>query len=359
MADRRSFLAGMLAAGLCPGPSWADVGSPAFLAAARIPEGSHALFGLTERGEITFRLPLPSRGHAAAAHPSSPEAVVFARRPGTFALVLDCRSGALRSRIETPAGRHFYGHGTFSSDGSLLFTTENDYSMARGVVGIWDASRGYVRTAEVLSGGTGPHDMILMPDGTTLAVANGGIDTHPDSGRAPLNLPTMSPNLSYLDLSGRIVDQFEPESALRKNSIRHLALAADETVCFAMQWQGDPLQRPPLLGIHRRGGQARFCSAPPRVHVRMKGYAGSIAAAKGGNLVAVTSPRGGVAQIFDVRRETYSGQYACPDICGVSRSGAGFAVTAGTGLIAGLNGNSEIWRRDAACQWDNHLVRVS
>ena len=359
MSDRRSFLAGMLAAGLCPSPTWADAGSPEFVAAARAPDGRHLLFGLSGRGEAVFRFPLPGRGHAAAAHPRRPESVVFARRPGTFAIVFDCRSGRPRFRLETPDGRHFYGHGTYSADGELLFTTENDYSSARGVIGVWDASGGYVRVGELPSGGIGPHDMDLMPDGRSLVVANGGIETHPLSGRARLNLATMSPNLSYIGLSGGITDQVELEPVHRRNSIRHLSVGRDGTVAFAMQWQGDPSRRPPLLGIHARGEPARLLAASPGDHARMQGYAGSIAMAESGRLVAITSPRGGVLQVFDAAAGACLRQFRSPDVCGVSRTETGFAFTTGTGVVAGIDGTAEVWRRERDCQWDNHLVRVS
>ena len=90
MTTRRSFLAGLLAAASAPSLSWADAGSPAYLAAAKEPSGTYALFGLAASGQDVFRIALPDRGHAAAAHPPAPEAVAFARRPGTFALVIDC-----------------------------------------------------------------------------------------------------------------------------------------------------------------------------------------------------------------------------------------------------------------------------
>ena len=38
-----------------------------------------------------------------------------------------------------------------------------------------------------------------MSDGRTIAVANGGIATHPDFDRVKLNLATMEPSLVRLD----------------------------------------------------------------------------------------------------------------------------------------------------------------
>ena len=81
MPTRRGFLAGLMASGLAPCASWADAGSPAFLAAAKVPSGAFALIGLSATGERLFEIPLPGRGHAAAAHPSRPLAP-HSRCPG-------------------------------------------------------------------------------------------------------------------------------------------------------------------------------------------------------------------------------------------------------------------------------------
>ena len=152
MATRRGFLAGLLAAGMAPRATWAGLGSPAFLSAGKAPDGSYLLAGLNAGGEILFRLPLPARGHAAAAHPHRAEAVAFARRPGRFADVIDCRDGGVRTRITPPDGHHFYGHGCFSPDGTRLFTTENDFENARGIIGVWEASAtGYRRIGHFAS----------------------------------------------------------------------------------------------------------------------------------------------------------------------------------------------------------------
>ena len=142
---RRAFLrgaAGLGTATLIPRIGWAAAGGAATI--WRRPgcrTGSFWLLGLTEAGAETFRLPLPDRGHAAAAHPQRPEAVAFARRPGTFALVIDCAEGREVARLHSPEDRHFYGHGAFTPDGRLLFTTENAIAEGTGRLGIWDARR--------------------------------------------------------------------------------------------------------------------------------------------------------------------------------------------------------------------------
>ncbi|MEM9756597.1 MAG: DUF1513 domain-containing protein, partial [Pseudomonadota bacterium] len=193
MPTRRRLLAGALAAAVAPRVAWAEVGDPRFVTAALGADGRFRLCGLTAAGAIAFEQNMPGRGHAAASHPVIAEAVVFARRPGTFALVLNCATGQVVAALTAPLSRHFYGHGAYSRDGSLLYTTENDLETLEGRIGIWD-TRQYLRVGEIASGGIGPHDMRRMPGTDTLVVANGGIATHPDSGRAKLNLPTMRAN---------------------------------------------------------------------------------------------------------------------------------------------------------------------
>lgn len=282
LTGRRQFLGGLLATGLIPKPTWADVGSPVFLSAAAKPDGSFVLCGIDARLQVSFQIPLPARGHAAAAHPRRPEAVAFARRPGTYAIVIDCITGQEKARLESRPGRHFYGHGTFSLDGSLLFTTENDYEAGRGRIGIWDARNGYTRIDEWGSGGVGPHDIKRLPGTDTLVVANGGIDTHPDTGRTKLNIATMAPKLAYID-EGAVVEMAKLPQEMHKNSIRHLAVSQLGAVAFGMQWQGDQTPQA-LVGTHQRGRAISLMTAPAEQVRHLDGYIGSVAYSADGGL---------------------------------------------------------------------------
>lgn len=356
MPSRRGFLAGLAASSLTPLRGWAAVGAPDYLAAALFPDGSYRLAGLVADGDILFSLPLPARGHAAAAHPHLAQAVAFARRPGTFAVVIDCTTGTEITRLNAPEGRHFYGHGVFSRDGTRLFTTENDYEAGEGIIGIWNTAD-YSRVSEFLSGGVGPHDMRLMPDGKTLVVANGGIETHPEMGRTKLNLPTMQPRLTYLGLDGSVQEQVELPHKLHKNSIRHLAVRPDGLVAFAMQWQGGKTQHPALLGLHTRGGPPRLLSAPDPDQSTLQGYAGSIAFSGDGETVAITCPRGNALHRFNVADGQVTGIHTLEDVCGLGPGPQGFVFTTGTGIVGDLTNTAQISARPD-CQWDNHLIPI-
>ncbi|MEM9523953.1 MAG: DUF1513 domain-containing protein [Pseudomonadota bacterium] len=239
-----------------------------------------------------------------------------------------------------------------------LFTTENDYEAARGVVGVWSVRNGYARIGEFSSGGVGPHDIRRLPGDETLIVANGGIETHPDTGRTKLNLPSMRPNLSYLSFDGRLEERIEPDPTLHRNSIRHLAVARDGTVAVAMQWQGDMSDAPPLLALHRRGEALSYLMAGEAKHRSMQGYAGSVALSASGGQVAITSPRGGVALVFDLRPGGGDTAYRLADICGVHADGARFLVTSGTGVVGHVGTGRFSRLRHHPLQWDNHLVAL-
>jgi len=361
MTTRRSFLAGFLAAGIAPQVSWADIGSPAFLSAAKLADGSFRLFGLTEEGAALFSVPLEGRGHAAAAHPTKAEAVAFARRPGTFAQVIDCSSGQVLAKMQTPKGRHFMGLGAFSADGRLLLTTENDFEQGTGRIGLWDRARGYARVGEFASGGVGPHDILRLPGSDRFIIANGGIDTHPESGRTPLHLATMRANLAAFDLDHGVTDVTELDIALQLNSIRHLSLRSDGMVGFAMQWQGNSSDVPPLIGLFHPGSATapQLMQAPDDLHRNMRNYAGSIAFSADGGQIAISSPRGGMIQAFDVAKTRFAGHWDEADVCGLNASVSGYIATAGSGRVLRYNTSGGVTAVDHRVAWDNHLVALT
>ncbi|MGL4239161.1 DUF1513 domain-containing protein [Tabrizicola sp.] len=349
MMQRRAFL-GTLAAALAPSLSWADAGNPAFLAAGKRGE-AFFLHGLSATGASLFQIALPGRGHAAAAHPSRPEAVAFARRPGTFALVINCATGEVAHRLTPPDGMQFNGHGAFSIDGTLLMTSEVVAETSEGRIGLWDTAR-YTRVTDWPSHGIGPHEIKRLADGR-LAVANGGIKTDPVD-RTKLNIPDMRPNLTLLAQDGALLDQIELAD-LAQNSIRHLALAGD-AIAFAMQWEGDPAEPVPQLGLWTPGSAPVLCEPEPEDAFAMRGYAGSIAATK--DRILITSPKGGTAMLFDGFGSAIA-THRRADLCGAATASEGFVVTDGNGAIWAADDTGLTPLATDKTQWDNHLVALA
>lgn len=352
---RRQFLATSLATLSLTQSGWASAGRPAYLTAAARDRETF-LVGLTRDARVAFALPIPSRGHAAAAHPSDPEAVAFARRPGTFALVLDCTTGAEIARLESPAGRHFYGHGAFTADGAYLLTTENDWDAPNGRLGVWDVAAGYARVDELPSGGIGPHEILRLPSGG-FAVANGGMQTHPDYDRAVLNLPEMRPNLTWLDAQGQIIAQSEPPEDMRLNSIRHIASDAAGRIVIALQWQGDPRSAVAQAAVAAAPGAPLVYWDHPET-ARLKHYGGSVAITADGSKVAVTGPKGGEVLFFDGQSGAPLGHTTLPEASGVVAQEGHFTVTTRGGLARWGASGVEAIPVSGDWSWDNHLVPV-
>jgi uncharacterized protein len=349
MTTRRAFLAGLAAASL-PRVTWAEVGDPVMLAAGKLGE-TFVLHGLSATGASLFQLALPARGHAAAAHPTDALAVAFARRPGTFALVLDCASGAVRHRLTPPEDRQFSGHGAFSADGALLMTSEVVAEGSAGRIGLWD-TRDFTRIGAWDSHGIGPHDIRLLADGR-MVVANGGIQTDPQD-RSKLNLATMRPNLALLGPDGALLDRVELAADLRQNSIRHLACVG-HGVAFAMQWEGDKAVPVPQLGLWTPGAPPVLCPPPDDQAMALGGYAGSIAATS--DLIAVTSALAGAVMIFDTKGG-FRATFERDDLSGVAAIGPGFMATDGQGAVWVLDGDGLRLRDRHTTLWDNHLVAL-
>ncbi|MEM9441998.1 MAG: DUF1513 domain-containing protein [Pseudomonadota bacterium] len=351
--------AGIQAAGLR-----GDAG-PLFVGCRADSEGKHYVSGFKQRGDNQFSLPLPDRGHAMAFHPKRQEMVVFARRPGNFAVVIDDDQGVALYRIDASPGRHFYGHGTFSPDGRILFATENDYARGEGVIGLYDAGDHYRRVDEYPSHGIGPHELILMPDGKTLAVANGGIRTHPDQGRAKLNLDDMTPSLVFADTAdGRCLDQAVLSDSQHQLSIRHLAMLNGDRIAIAMQYEGSKADQVPLVGIHEGSG-IQMLQASSDIQRRMRHYGGSVAVDRSGEIIAVSAPRGNLVTFWDGRKRRYLSSTELADGCGVAPTDkpGEFLLTGGEGDIrlvqARDNKISTVDVDDlAAARWDNHLRLV-
>lgn len=317
-------------------------------------------------GRLAYDVPLPGRGHGIAVRPDADQAVLVARRPGRFLVVFAADTGEVLHTLGSGRERHFSGHGVFSPDGRWLYTSEIDYERGRGVIGVRDAEDTYRQVDEYGACGVEPHDLQLCRDGEVLVIANGGILTHPDSGRAKLNLDTMSSSLVYLEAaSGRLLSEHRLPETLRLLSLRHLAVPAADRVYIAMQYQGLPEERPPLVAMHAGGEESlRLLEAPPEVLARMRNYCGSICADSSGRWIAVSSPQGNTVTFWSAASGEYRADARVPDGCGIaagSRAGEFLLSSGGGGLYrydapnAAMTALAGMALQDA--HWDNHMLK--
>lgn len=374
MMKRRLFLRALAGSLLLPAAGRALAALPAAIASS--PERyisarsggleRYFLSAFDAAGGLVYDQPLPGRGHGIALRPDAVQAALVARRPGRFVVVFDAVTGEVIRTLDSRPDRHFSGHGLFSADGRWLYTSEIDYDGKRGVIGVRDVADDYRQVDEFGSCGIEPHDLNLCRDGQVLVVANGGILTHPDFGRAKLNLDTMTSSLIYLDAgTGRMLSEHRLSPAMHQLSLRHLAVPAPDLVYVAMQYQGSPEERPPLVAMHRAGEEGlRLLEPPSAVLDQMRNYCGSVCADVSGRWIAVSSPQGNVVTFWASERGEYAGEARVMDGCGIAagaRPGE-FLLSSGRGGLyrydvpgAAMADLGRAGLSDA--HWDNHMLR--
>ncbi|MEO8684857.1 MAG: DUF1513 domain-containing protein [Devosia sp.] len=361
MWQRRAFLkaAGAgFAASLLPRQVMAlERNELVFASSVQTKAGGFGAVLMGERGDVITTLALPDRGHDITVSREAGRGVVFARQPGTFAVVFDPAGQAPPITLTSPEGRHFYGHGVFSPDGKLLYATESDFEAAKGVIGVYDATGGYKRIAEFPTYGTGPHELLLMPDGVTLVIANGGIETHPDYGRTELNLDTMDPSVVFVDrTSGELIGQLRLDAELHQLSIRHMAIDGRGRVWFGCQFRGTD-KSPQLVGYATLDGEIKLIELPGDTLLDLRNYVGSVAASADGSTIAVSSPEGDLLVAIDVEGRRPVLVETLRNGCGLAPDGAGFVASSGEGELIGIAGSPEA-RRQFDFMFDNHMLRV-
>ena len=361
--DRRTLLIAAAAAGIAPGRLLAAADAETLFIAARRRAGRFEIAVVDEAGGDRLVLPLETRGHAFAVDRTGRQAIAFSRQPGRFAIGFDLDGKRQPTMATAAPDRHFYGHGVFADD-RLLLATENDYADAQGVIGVYSVEDGLKRIGEFPSGGLDPHEAVLMPDGRTLCVAHGGILTHPDYGKLVLNPDTMAPTLTYVDtIDGEILETVSLDKALYKLAFHHLAVDGTGAVWFGLQYHGPQIDRPPLVGRHRRGRVAELFSGPPEILRGLANYIGSVAVDRSGTIVATSSPKGGLVAYWDAATGRSLGATALADGCGVAAgTERPFRMTSGTGAMVEAGPEAEelsvTTLRDGAIAWDNHMMRI-
>ncbi len=360
LIDRRDFLKAAGAtfiAALAPGALAATLAADAVYATAfQRRDGAYGAAVLSEDGRMLHSVDLPDRGHDVTFDPVSRRSVVFARQPGTFATIFDHTGRSAPATIGSVEGRHFYGHGVFSPDGALLYATENDFDNAAGMIGVYDATDGFRRIGEFPTFGVGPHELLLLEDGHTLAIANGGIETHPDFGRAKLNIATMKPSLVFVDSrSGDLVEKQELPADLHQLSIRHMDTDRHGAVWFGCQHEGPASERPLLVGRAERGSGLSLLDMPEALLGGFRNYIGSVAANREAGLLAVSSPQGNSFAVIDTASRRVVDSRSLREVCGLAPDHSGFRATTGTGETLAPDGSE---RSDPDYVWDNHLARI-
>ncbi|WP_222937667.1 DUF1513 domain-containing protein [Spartinivicinus ruber] len=363
--NRRQFLINIIAGstGLATNQfSWANSTPPLLVSAYKDRTNHYGVAGfLPTSNQPLWQLPLPARAHAISSHSVKPLIAVFDRRPGQRVHIVDWQQGKLIATIKATANRHFYGHGVFSQDGKQLFCSENNWQQGTGVIGIYDTQR-FTRLGEMASGGIGPHELVLHPNGNTLVVANGGILTRPESGRKKLNLDAMAPNLSHINIkTGELVDQ--QTFVHHQLSIRHLAISQRGQVVAGMQYQGDQSDIEPLVASQiAQGSPLKSMASDELAWLQMNQYTASVCILDHADTVIVTCPRANRVISWQLSTRKLKSSLNVSDAAGVVATALDqCAITTGLGQLHIMQCQQGSLsplslQRFSHLAWDNHLA---
>lgn len=366
MPSRRRFLQALGAAAAWPAGANARAASPSgtrLVAAWDTPQGSCvgvlALAAATPLGaRVESKLAVPTRAHAIT-RVTDDTVLVVARRPGDWIVRARVDPGTRRLRAQAwqwiEADRAFNGHAIVAPDGRRVLTTETDQDTGLGLVGVRDAAT-LAKIDEWPTHGRDPHELLWICEAgrERVAVANGGIASLPETGRAKHDLPAMDPSLVLLDATRGVLEGQWRLSDSRL-STRHLAHAHGR-IAIALQAEHDDAQvrgHAPVLALF--DGRALVQSAVPQP---LAGYGGSVAALPDG--FAVSCPRaGGVAHF--AHDGAWRGFMPLSEACPLAVDGDAL-LAGGAGSI--LRGDpSKVERARIAgtgpLTLDNHWVRLT
>ena len=299
---------------------------PGSRSAASGPQAEELLLALLDLDAPEPRvetLELAFMAHGVVVDPHDPQRVVLFEKRGRGACEVHLAAREVVRPIETAAGREFYGHGAFSPDGTLLYSTETQVDDGyRGLVAVRDA-RTFEPLGEFPSHGLAPHDCALRDGGKTMVITNGG-------GRHEGTEPGC---VTYVDVaSERLIEKLEFAPAVY--SAGHLALTARGDLAVssaAREWM--PKETLGAASFRTKGGRFRTMTEPPELTTRMLGESLSLAIHEPSATVGITNPAGHLVTFWDLGRSSLLGSLDLPYPRGiaVTLDGGEFVVSYGKG----------------------------
>jgi len=227
--------------------------------------------------------------HGVAVDPLNASRIVAFEKIGPGCAEIDLASGRVTRGIAPAEGRWFYGHGAFSSDGQLLYSTETVNARESGVIGVRDAKT-LAYLGEFPTYGENPHDCQLIDAGRVMVVTNGGGALGTD----------MRPCVTYVEVESRRLLEKQELSSDRFNT-GHLALGGPEAlVIVSAPRKGLSEQDLGAVSLRRGRDALRTVTEPAAVAARMLGEALSVEIHEPTGVAAVTHPAGGMVTFWSL-----------------------------------------------------------
>lgn len=231
-------------------------------------------------------------GHGITIDPRAPDHAAVFEKKGKGACYVDLKRLRVERRISTADDRHFYGHGAYSRDGTLLYATEallGDAFVGRLVV---RDGRTFKPLGELATHGTAPHDCMLLDDGTTMVVTHGG---GPHGGD---DLPCVT----YVDVeSAKLLDKIELDSP--RFNTGHVAMTSKRdlaVVSAPRDGLGALREQLGAVSLKPAGEPIHTVTEPEEVVSRMLGETLSVAINELDGTVGCTHPDGGQVSLWNL-----------------------------------------------------------
>jgi hypothetical protein len=227
--------------------------------------------------------------HGIHRNPSDTNRLVIFEKRGPGACEYDLNTREVVRYIPVIEGRYFYGHGAYSLDGSLIYSTETILKTGDGVIAIRDA-----KTLDIIgefpSFGKEPHECKLINGGQTMVVTNGGGNIQGDA-----------PCVTYIDIaSQKLIEKVELNNA-RLNTGHASVSNTGSLVVVSAPRSGLGKQNLGGVSIRPHGDTMKAAASPVMVANRMQGEALSVAIHCEANIAAVTHPDGNMVTIWSLQ----------------------------------------------------------
>lgn len=235
-------------------------------------------------------------GHGFTPRIDNPQVVIVTEKHGKGCCEIDLKTRRILRRVTTVPQREFYGHSAFSPDGKLWYCTEaivqskEDYY--KGVLAVRDADSMELTDENFPTHGTAPHDCILIDDGATLVITNGGGPIHDAADPA---------NVAYVDVKtgeARRILKFKSE----KVNAGHITMSSKgELVCVSAPREGIGSTSEDYRGAisFYHPDRDEFITADDPIRAKMHGETLSVAFDERTRVVAATNPSGHLVTFWD------------------------------------------------------------
>jgi hypothetical protein len=263
--------------------------------------------------------------HAIALKPDQPTLMAVFEKKGPGACEIDLNSMELTRVIETVPERHFYGHGAYSADSSLIYCTESYLDDFKGIIAVRDAGSHQI-LGEFPTYGEEPHECQLIDGGKVMVVTNGG---GRPGGEAPC--------VTYIDVqSEKLLERIELTSEIINTG--HFAIADDGSlIVVSAPRAGLDLTDNGGVSIRVAGKSMQTMTEPADIVARMKGEALSVAIHEKSGIAAVAHPDGGMVTFWSMQKAEFIKVMDFPRPRGVTlnRDGSAFFISYGSDTCLG------------------------